>query len=260
MLPQQIQDYIEKRKLEISPDTRELTSRETNENATLTREVYKEKKIKREKESSRGDHEERGSFLPSAPVGQEQPVASLQGEGPMDSGNESATHENFTSRAYTGISVYHNITSKGIKLNITLQTPEDAEFGACLEITAELKQKSRFYEIKDYDGDDEEYKEFVRELIDHYRKDPDQWAIGRVHERGKRDKWYGNTIVVGKLDDGIVTDAILFLECERYDVGLNLALNPNQLKYYHTGGLFGNLRSIKAVPRLATAERKRFNP
>ena len=171
-----------------------------------------------------------------------------------------SAHENLTSRVYSGISVYHNRTDRGIKLNITLQSQEDVELGACVEITAELKSQDRFYEIKNYAGDDPEYQEFVQAVIKIYRERPETYAIGRAHARGKRSAWYSNTLIVGQLRDGVVVHVTLFLINEQYDIAMNMPLNTNQSKFYHSGGIYGILKSTKKVPSLATAERKRFNP
>lgn len=254
MTPEQLENYLTKRRQELDQE-RELSSRGNIYFSQKPREVSKDKKIKRCKDSSRLSEEQAQAEMPSAPVGRETRDDDLP---IVEDDNKSADRDNLTSRGYTGISVYHNRTQTGVKVNITLQTAQDAKDGYCIEITGELKQQDRFREIKRYDGDDDYFKQFVEYAIEHYRKEPDNYAIGRAHTRGKRDAWFKNTLVVGKLQDQQLAHVVLFLDSDRYDIPLTMSLNTNQQKYFHSGGIYGSLQTVKSVPSLATAERKRF--
>lgn len=159
-----------------------------------------------------------------------------------------------TSRAYSGIEAFHCQTSKGIKLNLTLQSPEHAKLGGFVKLTAELKRQSRFREIKEYDGDDDYFREFVKEAIETLREDTIEWCIGRAHARGKRSEWFANILVIGRIEHNVIQQVKVCLDDEFYEIDLDLELNDNQRQYFHSGGRYGSIQTRKKVPRLSTAE------
>jgi hypothetical protein len=250
-------------KLDTSLIRENYTSRENEQNSFFLqkpREECKNKKIKKEKHISRDSHEESHLIRPSDPIESASQGVSPEGlEGQLSQEEEVleiAEGENYTSRSYTGIEAFHNKTPKGIKLNLAFQTAEDAELGACVKLTGELKRQDRFRELGEYAGDEEYFKEFVNEVKKFYQKDKtSDWCMGRVHARGKRDAWFANIIVVGKLVDSKITEVMIWIESEKYEFNLDLALNSNQQEFYHSGGRFGSIKSIKKVPSLRTAER-----
>jgi hypothetical protein len=166
--------------------------------------------------------------------------------------------DNVSSRAYAGIEAYHVISSKGIKLNLTLQTPADADLGAVVKLTGELKRQKRWREIRPYAGDAEYFQSFVQEIKDQLQTDRPvghEWCMGRVHTRGKRNAWFANVVVLARIQDNNITQAKICIEDDIYEIDLDLDLNENQKKYYSAGGRYGVIRSAKSVPTLATAAR-----
>jgi hypothetical protein len=213
--------------------------------------------IKTYKHISREDHEESDGTSPSdlnGPASQEVGPEGLRGL------QESVITpcEYVSSRAYTGIEAYHVISARGIKLNLTLQTPADAEVGAVVKLTGELKRQKRWREIKPYSGDAEYFQSFVQEIKDQLqteRPDGYEWCLGRVHVRGKRNAWFANVVVLARMQDNKITQAKICIEDDIYEIDLDLDLNENQNKYYSAGGRYGVIHSAKNVPTLATAAR-----
>lgn len=243
---------------------RELTSRDKCVKNAKPREVYKEKKIKRVKDISRNPCEEKvEGEKPSASVGGQTAGSGVSPEGKIESqqaerGVDTAARENTTSRAFPGISAYHCKTRTGVKININLQNREDAAQGIFLEVTAELKRRDRFRELREYEGDNDTFKIFARQCVDHYRSLPGDWCIGRAHQRGQRDMWYTDFLVIGRMEQDIVTQVQIWIDDDCYDIPLDITLNANQIRYYHTGGILGSLRSSKTAPSIHTAKRRAF--
>ena len=240
----------------IVDEPRELTSRDKPQG----REKYIQRK--REKDVSRGC-EEKEIGLPSAPVGGETAGSGVSPEGKMASqeaerGVDTTARENITSRAFPGISAYHCKTATGVKINISLQSQLAAREGTLLEITAELKRKSRFRELKDYAADADTFRRFARECVDHYKSLPGDWCVGRAHERGKRGLWYKDFLVIGQMENDRIVQVQIWIDDDYYDIPLDMPLNANQSRYYHTGGLLGSLRSGKTAPSIHTAKRRAF--
>jgi hypothetical protein len=242
-----------------SKQAREVVLAETAESAFFSpqaREVYKNKNTKQCFSQS---CEESERTCPSDSIGPSFQEVRPEGvAGVLPQGEEVSVipgRENVTSRVYSGIEAYHCQTVKGTKLNLTLQTPHDAQLGVCVLLTAELKRQSRFREIKEYHGDDDYFKEFVKEAIDTLKDNPQEWCIGRAHARGKRSEWFANLLVIACLQHNVITQVKVCLDDEVYDIDLDLELNDNQQKYFHSGGRYGSITSQRKVPRLSTAER-----
>ena len=239
--------------------SRELTSRDKCEIAQ-GREKYI--KRKREKDVSR-ICEENQIGLPSAPVGGETAGSGVSPEGKREGqeaerGIDTTTRENITSRAFTGLSAYHCKTKTGVKINISLQSQLAAREGTLLEVTAELKRKSRFRELKDYAADTDTFKRFARQCVDHYRSLPGDWCVGRAHERGKRGLWFTDFLVIGLMENDEISSVQIWIDDDCYDIPMTLDLNSNQTPFYHTGGILGSLRSGKTAPSIHTAKRRAF--
>jgi hypothetical protein len=218
------------------------------------REECKNKKIKEQNNISRLSEESQQT----CPSDAFDPGSEVSPEG-LESSEEGvmlSVRENLTSRTYTGVEAFHNKTPRGIKINLAFQTADDAEFGAVTKVTGELKRQERFRELKDYVGDDPTFAEFVREAKRHFQADKSiEWCMGRVHARGKRSEWFANVIVLGRLENSIVTEIRVWFENEDYEFKLDLDLNDNQQQYYHSGGRYGKIQSIRKIPTLRTAER-----
>ena len=64
-------------------------------------------------------------------------------------------------------------------------------------------------------------------------------------------------MVVGNLsDDGNLTSIIVWYGNEEYVVEMSDELSPRQQESYHSAGIYGELKTNKVVPTLATAKRR----
>lgn len=264
--PEQMLAMINERRNKIAQEytnPRELLLANIQENPTFLqkpREEYKNKRIKEVNNVSRDAHEESDGTCPSDPLGSASQGVSPEGlEGQLGQEEgvvEIAAGENYTSRSYSGVEAFHCKTPKGVKINLTFQTPDEADLGACVALTAELKRQERFREIADYEGDEDYFKEFVTQVKKVYQKDHSaDWCLGRAHARGKRSEWFANLLVLAKIENGLMTEVRIWSETEDYTVAMDMALNANQQQYFHAGGRYGSVKSKKRVPSLRTAER-----
>lgn len=238
----------------------------------VPREVYKEEKKERSKHSSRSDEEliAQESLRDSSLAGQSplrtaatpletssHLLAEIASQG---EGVSVITPATTCSRTYTGISIQHNKTKKGIKLSINLQTSDDAYNNNILSITAELKRSDRLREIKEYQYDSEAFKAFVKNTIDEIMSVPkglrQHIAAGRAHERGQRSGWYQDVFITAEMDEGnIVRLVYLNLNGEEYTVDMNKELSTSQSSMYHSTGIYGELKLVQMAPTLIGARR-----
>jgi len=240
--------------------------------AMQPREVYKEEKKERSNYSSRGDEELtlseslrdsslagasslRTAATPPLTSSNLLPEIVLQGEGVSV-----ITPATTCSRTYTGISIQHNKTKKGIKLSVNLQTAKDAYNNNIVSITAELKRSDRLREIKEYQYDSDEFKAFVKSTLDEIMSIPREQraniAAGRAHERGQRSGWYQDVFVTAKLDDNsVVRTVYLNLNGEEYQIEMDKELSTSQATMYHSTGIYGELKLVQMAPTLAGARR-----
>lgn len=241
---------------------RELTSRENPEKPWGAREVYKDKNIKINKDISRAEHlsEETERILPSAPIGQtSSETASPEGLGESHKAQGLVVDPAQTSsRAYTGIAAYHVKTARGVKIKLTVQTAQDSHMGAVVELTAELKHRKRFREIKSYEGDNPQFQQFVESAREHYRQESDDYWMGRVHRSGTRSAWFADVLVIAYGTQKHIDWLQIWFDEDNYTVIMNHELSANQAQWYHTGGRHGNLVRRRQVPSMATAERTLF--
>jgi hypothetical protein len=226
--------------------------------SSAAREVLKDKKIKRLNDISRAEaHREERTNLSSTPIGRQTSSSNTSPEGLVGAEEDCRNIGPATtsSRAYTGISVQHAKTAKGTKLYITVQTAERAEAGQWLTMTAELKHRKRFREIKDYEGDSPAFKEFVREAIDFFRTKTDEdWYVGRAHERKQRSAWFEDTLIIARMEFGRIVEVKVCMDDECYDITLDLELSASQIAIFHSSGLYGNLKKAKQAPSRHTAK------
>ena len=229
------------------------------------REVYKDLKSKRANNISRSSEESdrtcpsdslggRTSFLEVSPEG-------LEGQG---SGVMLSAPASISSRSLSGITAQHQKTKKGIKVMLTLQQADEAEYCAYIEVTAELKRSNRISELKPYAGDSEQFAAFYaaakqaikdEEDIEHRRK----ICIGRLHERGQRSSWIADMLVIGYLkEDETLDNIIYYYGGEEYKIKMDHMMSSRQSELYHSNGLYGNLIRQRTVPTLATLKRKHF--
>lgn len=237
-------------------------SREVYNNNSQPREVYKDKNIKRYKDNSR-NCEEVDRTCPSDPTGRETSFPNTRPEVlPDPKGVSVQPAAATTSRVYSGISVQHAKTDRGTKLFITLQTPEDAADGVWLELTAELKHKTRLREVKRIEYDSDWFDDVIQTAKQYCQDQTSDWYLGRIHNRSKRSAWFQNTLVMAHKQanaaawkDNVVDTVILILGDERYDIAMTQPLNANQQQYYNSSGYWGKLEKRNAIPTLATAQR-----
>jgi len=235
--------------------------------STRERDVYKDKKIERQKDSSRqlcedadvGKVAVRPAFGLEAVASKPSAVdfVSSQELPKGESGNVISPRE-LTSR-YSGISVQYVRTDKGVKVAITLQKPEWAETGACQMATAELKRYDRLREIKARADDSEHFAKYLENCKTDMRNAGNRDAcLGRLHIRRKRAAWLYDTLIVAFFDNNQMARVLLYLEGEEYVIELNNQLTPAQQQYYHAQGLHGEIKSGKHVPRLDDLPLVRF--
>lgn len=242
------------------------------------REVYKDEKIEVLKHNSRLSEESqidseslRDSSLPGTSPDWTSLTASLdllaeteEGLLPQEArGNVIAPARTISrTMTYSGISVQHNKTKRGVKLNILLQTPEGRYDNTGLMLTAELKRSDRLREIKDYSMDTDAFKSLVRSYInsvsDLPKQEKEQFAMGRLHDRGLRASWYQNALAIGIFEGDIIKRVTLHLEDEEYQIEMDVALSSYQQPLYHSSGHYGEVVLVPTAPSLKTAQHRKI--
>lgn len=251
--------------------SREVSSRNSNffsvdprEVSSRSREVYKEEKKEIQKESSRNDCEDvdggevSGETCLLASRQASTPMAVLTSSSPLDSGTScqesgvSNNAERELSSRYSGISVQHVKTAKGVKVAITLQQQSWAIDGAVQMATAELKRYDRMREINATADDSPEFVQYLANTKAQLQQAKKKSAcIGRLHHRGKRSAWIMDTLIVALFDGDNMSHVMLYLEGEEIIIPMTHAMSPTQLKYYHSAGIHGEIKSGRRAPRLS---------
>jgi len=251
--------------------SRELTSRETvpesanspRELTSRSREVYKEKKKEIQKESSReSDEDVIGSEVSGETclLAQRQASAPLAVTSSLDPKSDTACQEEGVSNLgprehyisrYSGITVQHVKTNKGVKIGITLQQPDWAATGHCQMATAELKRYDRMREVKATEQDSQHFAAYLEATKNELTEKKSRSAcVGRLHHRGQRSAWLLDTLIVAVFDGHKIQTVMLYLEGEEFVIDLDHEMSPNQQKFYHAAGIHGTLVSAKKSPRL----------
>jgi hypothetical protein len=222
-----------------------------------SREVLKKKKSKKENYSSREDEELKGfDFVTSCLA-----AANSIGEG-QEAVDSIVPAAITSSRSITGITAQHVKTPRGIKVSLSIQTPQDRPTGEFTSLTAELKRHGRLRELKRYAGDsaafEEHYMATIQELKSLTPEEGRTICCGRIHQRGKRAAWFGDMMVVGRLDEsGTHLDSIiLYYGLEEYLIEMNEPLTERQAVGYHRSGIYGEIKTVATVPTLMTAPRR----
>jgi hypothetical protein len=235
------------------------------------REVYKERKIEIQNYTSlHKDEDVTGVKVSTRPASWPEAVASdlvaiapqeipLAGTSSQEeSGIVISAPRELTSR-YSGISVQHVKTPKGVKLAITLQKPHWVSEGACQMATAELKVYDRMREVKARDQDSEHFAEYLKcskqQLQDAANKSV---CIGRLHQRTKRSAWLFDTLAIAKFEDHKIQTVMLYLEGEEYLISMDQDLTDSQQKYYLAQGRSGTIASSVRAPRLDDLPLQKF--
>ena len=168
---------------------------------------------------------------------------------PGESGNVISPRD--ISSRYSGISVQHVQTEKGVKVAVTLQQPEWTTAGICQLATAELKRYDRMREVKSRAEDSEHFAKYLesakKDLQDAGNRSV---CIGRLHQRSRRSAWLYDTLMIAFFEGKHMKQVMLYLEGEEYVIPMDQELSDTQQKFYHTQGRHGSIVSAKSVPRL----------
>lgn len=234
---------------------------ENKKNEGQAREVYKDLKIKKQNNVSRNGCEETDKTCLRPGVEEEQSQKqTVEASVSVLEGSCSAPART-TTRAISGISAQQSITKQGIKVNLTIQTIDDAETGDVIKLTAEMKRATRIRELPAYAGDSEEFamiyhnaKQEIKSIETKAKKD--LVCIGRIHESGKRAAWFADMCLVGTLNENGVLINVMLMNCEEgYPITMDHELSPKQKTYYLSAGFYGKLVTTKEAPSLKTAKR-----
>ena len=248
----------------MNPNTRDsiLELIRSREQCSRSREVYKEENKKIKNYASRDTREDadvekvatRPAFGPEAVASEPSAfdfVRSPEESFPQEESGIVISPRELTSR-YSGISVQHVRTEKGVKLAITLQQPEWAEQGACQLATAELKRYDRLREIRARSDDSEFFAKYLENCkIDLQAAANRDVCMGRLHHRGRRAQWLYDTLVVAFFENKKMTRVMLYLEGEEHVIELTHEMSEQQQKFYHAQGIQGQIKKHKKVPRLS---------
>lgn len=283
---QDILALIERRRGEIEAESREVVIAEPREvvvaegdkindlrcdlnaESTLPREVLKNKKIKQLISRPREDNEGRRSSDEDLPLAGASPTPAESStpvpenpKGPAGERGSVVPAAATISSRVAAITAQHNKTTRGVKVSLTIQTPEDQAAGVALKLTAELKRSNRLREVRAVADDSEMFQEFLRqaresitELADEERS---RWVMGRCHARGSRSSWFKDMLVIGQMDSGRITTLLVYIEGEEIEIGLaDGDLTARQRDLYNSSGQVGQLRMRQTSPSFGTAQRR----
>jgi hypothetical protein len=237
--------------------------------SSRSREVYKERKKEIQNYTSRLDREDadgvevsaRPASWPEAVASS--PVASTSSSFPLAGTSSPGTDTMCQERGvgnlaprdvfsrYSGISIQHVRTDKGVKIAITLQKPEWAAAGACQMATAELKRYDRLREIRARADDSDHFAEYLKNAKQDLQDAADRnVCMGRLHQRGRRSQWLYDTLIVAFFSGDKMQRVMLYLEGDEYIIDLDQELSESQQKFYRAQGRHGDIVSARRVPRL----------
>jgi hypothetical protein len=166
-----------------------------------------------------------------------------------EEGNVISPREQYT--RWSGISVHHVKTRKGVKIGISLQKPAWVREGRLLQITAELKRYDRLREVKPVEDDSEFFAKYlvgVKQLL-HDQRDRTA-CLGRAHQRGARKAWIQDTLVLAYLKDSQVVSITMFVEGEQFTIPMTHEMSEQQSQVYHSTGMHGTISFNRRSPRL----------
>ena len=237
------------------------------------REVYKEKKIK-EYISREGDRVEQNGLevsnetylLAKSPSDITSLKTSSFGQKAFDSITPPAST---SSRPYSlaGVGIQHSRTNKGTKVFVSIQTPEDQVHAQVVSLTAELKHYSRVREVKNYQPDSDLFTTHIASNIGTIQQMEtelrNQMFFGRLHERGKRSKWFANMFLIAVKQDTAIIRCILAVEIngviEEYVIVCDKQMSSRQQQAYHSSGYWGEIvTQTQSAPTLQTAVRNKM--
>jgi len=231
----------------------------------IPREVYKDLKIKLLISQEGGEDQDREKVSARPAFGPEgkpsNPLAfdfvTSPEEVPQEREVSCISPRELCSR-YSGISVQHARTDRGIKVYITLQQSDWVPTGAVQLATAELKRSDRLREVRAREDDSEEFAAYLDDAKQQLRPQKAQVAMGRLHQRNKRSSWIYDTVMVAFFENDKMNKVLLYLEGEEVIIDMDREMSMNQQRYYHCQGLLGTIHGNKKVPRLSDLPLSRF--
>lgn len=176
---------------------------------------------------------------------------------PGESGNVISPREQYT--RWSGISVHHVRTRKGVKIGISLQKPCWIRDGRLLQITAELKRYDRLREVKPMQEDSDFFGEYLQgvKAILHEKRDRSA-CLGRAHQRGARKTWIQDTLVLAYLKDSGIATVTIYIEGDQFDIPMTHEMTEQQQRVYHSTGMHGNIVFNRRSPRIDDLPLTRF--
>jgi len=168
---------------------------------------------------------------------------------PGESGNVICPREQYT--RWSGISVHHVRTAKGVKIGITLQKPAWTREGRTLQITAELKRYDRLREVKPIEDDSDFFAQYlvgVKEIL-HVQKKKTA-CLGRAHQRGARKAWIQDTLVLAHLTSAGISEVTIYIEGDQFTVNMDHDMSEQQTRVYHSTGIHGKIVFNRRSPSI----------
>ena len=152
---------------------------------------------------------------------------------------------------WSGISVHHVRTRKGVKIGISLHKPAWVRDGRLLQITAELKRYDRLREVKPMQDDSDFFSEYLQgvKAILHEKRDRSA-CLGRAHQRGARKTWIQDTLVLAYLKDSGIGTVTIYIEGDQFDIPMTHPMSEQQQRVYHSTGMHGNIVFNRRSPRI----------
>jgi hypothetical protein len=232
----------------------EVTSCNNFINLQQEQEVYKDKNNKRTNNTSCDQDLQEGMTTTSSPFGEDT-------GGEVNSSARATTTS--CSQVITGVSVQHCRTETGIKVACNIQTATDAETGDCVALTAELKRSHRMNQIKKlYEPDRYEFQQLYWQTLEQLRELPVKQrksiCVGRLHQRGQRAAWVADMFMIAYMNEDRVESVYLNANNQEIEIELDGILSPTQTEMYWSTGIYGQLRTGKPAPTLATLKRIRL--
>jgi hypothetical protein len=227
-------------------------------------EVYKDKSIKVLNYTSCDQDQQEEIVVTPFPVDRKSEV-SPEGLGSQGEEANVITPATTTSCSdtITAITVQHCRTTAGIKAVVNIQTAQDAVLGECAAVTAELKRSNRMNQVKKlYGPDSYEFQQMYLETLAQIRELPAQQrkniAVGRLHQRGQRAAWIADMFMIAYLDQDQIQSVYLHANNQEFEIKLDGTLSATQQRIYHATGAYGDLKTSKPAPTLASIKRTRI--
>lgn len=168
---------------------------------------------------------------------------------PGESGNVISPREQYT--RWSGISVHHVRTAKGVKIGITLQKPAWAREGRTLQITAELKRYDRLREVRPLEDDSEFFTQYLLGVKEKLHTTKEKTAcLGRAHQRGARKAWIQDTLVLAYLKPTGIDEVIIYVEGDQFNINMNHEMSSQQSRVYHSTGIHGTIAFNRRSPSI----------